>query len=436
MPGALLLSAIQLAASPQGAQDPQGRAFSIHGSFGLRYRARWNGNTSDQDLAESLTLELGDAAHDALTASISAEARQDIDGLALGSNSTYYELEDTHGDAFDGQLYHAYVDVHAASGWETLRLGRQTIVDTPETAWIDGLRAETREFGGARTRLGAYAGVPVQRYGGYTDGAAVYGAFAEVRPWSGGRVRGDWLHAEDDVRLGTLSDDLFGVGLWQSLWTNLRLDGQYTRLEELDRDLRLRASWMASDSDLVLSATWYRLLEPQGQLAVPLDPFYATLHTLEPYEQFGLQVSKSLTRHLQLQAGYDARRVEQAEDVGAFNRDFDRGYATLTATGLLPAALDLSLTGEIWDSEQNDLRTLGAELARCFAERLEASLGTYYSLYEYDLFQARELDHVRVWYLRLLFDRSATMPLELRYTFEDNPSDSYHDLRMGATWHF
>ena len=187
MPGALLLSAIQLAASPQSAQDPAAQRFTIHGSFGLRYRARWNGNTSDQDLAEALTLELGDAAHDPFTASISAEGRQDIDGLALGSSSSpYYELEDTHGDAFDEQLYHAYVDVHAASGWETLRLGRQTIVDTPETAWFDGLRAETREFGGARTRFGAYGGVPVQRYGSSADGSAVRrlrgGASLERRP--------------------------------------------------------------------------------------------------------------------------------------------------------------------------------------------------------------------------------------------------------------
>jgi hypothetical protein len=433
---AALFAQLPQAAVP-AAQDPAARALELHGSLALRYRTRWSGHDSDQDLAETLALELGDAARDPLTASLSAEARLDLDGVARRTNSSaFLQLEDTYAGAFAARLYHACVDVHSAGGWETLRAGRQTIVETPETAWFDGVRAETRELGGARARFGAYGGVPVQLESGVPAGDALYGSFAEVRPWSGGRVRADWMHAEDDARLGPRSDDLLGFGIWQSLWTSLRLEGQYTRLEQRDRDLRLRASWSASDSDLVLRASWYRLLEPQGDLALPLDPFAATLHELEPYEQYGLQLSKSLTRHLQLQAGYDARRVERAQDVGAFNHDYDRASATLGATGMLPWALDASLTGEVWDSQQSRLRTFGAELARRFDERLDACVGSFYSLYEYDLYQARELDHVRTWYLKLVLDRSAPFRVELRYEFEEDPIDRYHDLRLGATWRF
>ncbi len=433
---AALLVQLPQVAEP-AAPGPAAQQLAVHGSLGLRYRLRWSGQDSDQDVAEALELRLGDAAHDALTASLSAEGRMDIDGLAHGPNAgPYFELEDTHGDAFAARLYHAYVDVHRAAGWETLRIGRQTIVDTPETAWFDGLRAETRELGAARARFGAWGGLPVQYDTSVQSGSALYGAFAEARPWSGGRVRGDWMHAEDDARLGASVADLFGVGVWQSLSTNMRLEGHYTRLEQRDRDVELRASWTASDSDLVVRASWYRLLEPQGDLAPPFDPFYATLYELQPYDQFGLQVSKSLAPHTQLQAGYDARRVERAQDQGAFNHDYDRGWATLGLDGLLPWDLDASFTGEIWTSQPSDLRTFGAELARRCAERLEASLGTYYSLYEYDLYQARELDHVRVWYLKLVLDRNAPFQVELRYTFEQDPIDQYHDLRVGATWRF
>ncbi len=433
---AALLAQLPQAAAP-AAQDPPEQPLAVHGSLGLRYRLRWSGQDSDQDVAEALEFAIGDAAHDALTASLSAEGRMDIDGLAHGANpGPYYELEDTHGDAFAARLYHAYVDVHRAGSFETLRIGRQTIVETPETAWFDGLRAETRELGVARARFGAWGGLPVQYDTSVQAGSALYGAFAEARPWSGGRVRADWMHAEDDARLGPSSADLFAAGIWHSLSTNLHLEGQYTRLEERDRDVRLRASWTASDSDLVVRASWYRLLEPQGDLAPPFDPFYATLYELEPYDQYGLQVSKSLTRALHLQAGYDARRVERSQDQGTFNRDYDRGWATLGLSGLLPWALDASLTGELWNSQQSDLRTLGAELARRWAERLEAAVGTYYSLYEYDLYQARELDHVRLWYLKLVLDRSAPFQVELRYTFEQDPIDQYNDLRVGATWRF
>jgi len=409
---------------------------ALHGSLGLRYRTRWNGESSDQDLSQLLGLELGNAARDPWSLSLSAEAREDIDGIRPGSTSdAYYEIEDSSGDALAARLYHAYVDLHSIEDLETLRVGRQTLVDTPETAWFDGARVETRELGGARARLGAYGGVPVEYDTGSYTGSALYGVFAEAQPWTGSRVRGEWMHADDDVRLGH-SDDLLGVGLWQSLWTNLRLEGHYTRLEEVDRDVTVRASWSASDSDLVVRLNWYRLCQPQDDLALPFDPYYETLQELEPFQQYGLQVSKSVTEHLHAQAGYDARRLEEAQDEGIYNHDYDRGWLTLSATGVLPAGLDASLTGELWDSHEDDMSTYGAELSRRFEERLDAAVGTYYSLYEYDLFLASEKDHVRVWYLKLVLDRNAPLRVDLRYEFEDDDIDQYHDLRLGVTWRF
>ena len=431
---AALFAQLPQAAVP-AVQDPATSGLEMHGQVALLYRARWSGQDSDQDLGETVDLEFGNRAHDAVTASLSAGARLDLDGVPSGS-STYYSLEDTRGGSFDARLYHAWLDVHCASGWEVLRAGRQTIVETPETAWFDGVRAELAESGSARLRFGAYGGVPVELYSDSRTGDALYGAFAEARPWKGARVRADWMHAEDDLRLGQLSNDLYGIGVWQSLWTSLRVDAEYTRLEEKNRDVRLRANWSASDSDLVLRASWYQLLEPQGALAQAFDPFSSTLYELEPYEQLGLQASKSFGAHLQLQAGYDARRLAHSQDAGTYNHEFDRGWATLGLPGVLPAALELSLTGELWDTQDSSFHTFGAELSRRFDERLDASLGTSYALYKYDLFQARELDHVRSWYARLELDRSGPLRLELRYEFEDEPTGQYHDLRLGATWRF
>ncbi len=416
--------------APQAASDASG--YPVHGSLSWRFRARFTDGASDQDLVETLTLDAGDARRNALTLHLSADARVDLDGRA---RSTFTSLDDTFGSAFDERLYEAYADVQRAGEFELVRLGRQSNAETPLATWFDGLRLETREFGAARVRLGAWGGVPVRIYEAQQSGDLVCGAFAEARPWSDGRVRLDWMHAADDARLSD-SSELFGLGLWQGLGPNLRLEGQYTRLEAQDRDVRLRASWIASDSDLVVQASWYRLLQTQGELAVPFDPFDATLHDLHPYEQYTLLVSRSLGAHLALQAGYDARRVVHESDQGAFNHDFDRGWATLGVKDVLPAGLELSLTGERWDSPQTDLRTLGAELARHFGARVEGSLGTSYALYRYDLDQQRELDHVRLWYLRWRWNLNASTRLELRYEIEDDPLATYDDLRLGATWRF
>ena len=421
------------------AQEPQvppaSSGIAVHGSLALRYRARWSDHDSDQDLLETLALDLGAPAQDLVTASLSAQALLDLDGVEQPP-SAFRSLEDTEGNSFAEHVSSAYVDLHRASGWETLRAGRQTIVETPELAWFDGLRAETAESGATRAQFGAYGGLPVHLWAGASAGDALYGGFAQLRPWSGARVRADWMHSQDDARLGGSSDDLYGLGVWQSLWTSLRLDGEYTRLEDRDRDLRLHASWSAPDSDLVVRANWYHLLETQGELSQSLDPFSATLHDLQPFQQYGLQVSKSLGRKLEVQAGYDARRVDEAQNEGDFNHDFDRGYATLVATDVLPAKLVLTLTTDLWDATPSNFQTFGGDLARSFDEHLDASVGTFYSLYQYDLYQQRESDHVRIWYAKLVFDRKAPLRLELRYQFEEDPIDQYQDLRLGVTWRF
>ena len=198
----------------------------------------------------------------------------------------------------------------------------------------------------------------------------------------------------------------------------------------------MRASYYAENSDLVLQASWYRLLQTQGNLTAPFDPYYATLYDLFPYSQAGLLASKSFGPHFDLQTGVDFRRVSEEQDIGQFNRDFNRLFATTGIRGVLPANLDLSLTGEVWDSPSTDISTYGADLSRKFNEKFDAGIGTYYSLFKYDLYQNRELDDVRTWYLKFAWKRAANTMFELRYEFENDSSADYHSLRLGATWHF
>ena len=133
--------------------------------------------------------------------------------------------------------------------------------------------------------MGAFGGVPVKLYASSTAGDSMFGTFAQARPWTGGRLRADWMHVEDEGSFGPRQDDLLGIGASQNFGSNLRIEAQHTRLESESRDLRLRASYAAKDSDLVLQASWYRLMQTQKDFTVPFDPFYSTLYDLFPYAQ-------------------------------------------------------------------------------------------------------------------------------------------------------
>jgi hypothetical protein len=415
-----------------GAAKDEG--FAVHGSLASRYVGRWTEGAHDNDLTEVLALELGDKKKDPVTGFVQAEGLADLDGN--GGSSTFHSLADTYGVAVTGRLYDAYADVHTAAALETLRIGRQSIVDTPAIAYFDGLRAETVEVGGSRSRFGIYGGMPVQIYAPSESGDAMVGLFGETRPWTGGRLRADYMHVQDESVFGPRKDDLVGIGASQTIGASLRVEGEYTRLENDPRDVRVRTSYYAQDSDLVVQASWYRLLQTQGNLTAPFDPYYATLYELFPYSQVGLLASKSFGSHFDLQTGVDFRRVSAEQDIGEFNRDFNRIFATTGFHGLLPAHLDLSLTGEVWDSPSTNISTYGADLTRKFNEKFDAGIGTYYSLFKYDLYQNRELDDVRTWYLKCAWKGVANTTFEVRYEFENDPNADYHSLRLGATWHF
>jgi outer membrane receptor for Fe3+-dicitrate len=57
-------------------------------------------------------------------------------------------------------------------------------------------------------------------------------------------------------------------------------------------------------------------------------------------------------------------------------------------------------------------------------------------MYKYDLFQNRELDDVRTWYLKVAWNRATSTTFDVRYEYEDDSSAEYHSVRLGMTWRF
>ena len=404
------------------------------GRLVTRYRGRFTDDESDHDLTQTLDLLLADPDR-RWSGALLARAAWDLDGT--DPDSDFFGLADTYDHRLEGQLYHAYLDL-ARPGFSLLRLGRQSLYETPVTLAFDGVRAELAPRGGARAIVGAFAGVGEHPYESSSDGDAVLGGFASFRPWDGAELRADWMHLEDE-RLGTEhEDDLLGLVLGTDLSgaeseRRTRLETRFSSLEGDGRDLRVSADHLDTERGFSLQASYYELLRTQQDLAAPLDPFTSTLFELFPYAQVTLSASKDW-RTFALLAGSDVRRVDDEDDVGEYNRDFERYWLTSSVPELF--SLALALTGEVWRADGTDYETWGATLARPFDGGFDLALGSYFALYEYDLLSAEERDRVRTTYLDLRWKRSSSRAWRLRYEYEHNDLDDYQEVRVDYEWSF
>lgn len=410
---------------------PDEAGVPVHGSLLLRYRGRRTDGASDHDAYATLSMDIGDPERHAFTGHFMGRVWADLGGD--DPDHVFSGLDDTFGHAVSGILYYAYVDAEQIDALEILRIGRQQIWETPAFLVFDGVRAESREDHGLS--FGAYGGLRSQYYDHPTPTDVVAGIYGRAKPWEGGRLRLDYMYLEDEERLGSGEDDLFGLNLRQLLWEELTLEGNYTVLEGESRDVRLRAQYLDPDSELSLEATYYELLQTQKQQALETDPYYSSLTEYRPFRQVGLLASKAVGAGVVVSLGLDSRKLDD-DDVGEFNHEFERYYVSTAFEDLLLDGLELTLTGDVWDDDQQDVQTWGLDLTRQFTSMFQGSLGSYYSLYKYDLLQESERDDVRTYYGRLQYDRTEALSFDLQFEYEDDDYEQYQKLVLGSRWLF
>jgi len=409
----------------------------VHGSLSLRYRGRFSDGDQDHEALSTLALDIANPSATWISGHVLARADADLDGHDEGE--VFEDLSDTYDGSVVAKLYLAFVDVALDARPEdspgTLRLGRQSDPRLPEVLRLDGLSYLTRPMGKDEIEVGLYGGAAVHLYDDAPEGDPAYGTFVEGLPWHGGRARLDWMHLEDDEVLGEGRDDLLALGLWQEVSERLRLEGEYSNLEGDPRDVRLRALYDDAGSETIVRVGYYELLETQTTRVIELDPFAEELLEYFPFRQTTLNVSRAFGQHTLIDAGFDMRRVSDSEDVGEFNRDWERYYATATLHDLVAEGLALSVTADRWDDDDRDTSSMGADVS--YAEDpWKAAIGSYYSLYKYEFLELDEREDVRTYYLRVDRELSARLDLLLSYEFEDDDLTTYQTLRLGALWRF
>lgn len=420
------------------AAEPAGASVAgvpVSGYVSARYRARWTGGDDDHELSGVLSADVGDPERNPWTGHLYLRSVWDLDGGS--SSDPFFDVYDTYDDGLVTKVYRAHADFHAVDGLEMVRIGRQTLDDTPVVLYLDGVRVQSEPQTEHDVQWGVYAGLPSNLFESSSSGDFMGGAMVQARPWSGGRVRADYVHVSDDYLAREHEDDLVGLGLWHSFEGGTSLEAAYTALEGSSRDMTLRANYSDAEHALVARLSYYRQLQTIDAHSVSLDPFFDSEGELRPFHQVGLLVSKGLGEHVTVDLGLDGRRVLEDSDVGRFNREFDRAFATLVLAELPAPGWTFSLTGDVWSDDDTEIESWGVDATKELSDRTwQASVGTYYALYK-DNFQAnRESEDVRTYYLRLAHDLTEATTVQARYEYEDSELGDYQQLRFDWTWRF
>ena len=126
-------------------------------------------------------------------------------------------------------------------------------------------------------------------------------------------------------------------------------------------------------------------------------------------------------------------RVDDSDDVGEFNRDWERYYATVSVDDVVAKDVGVSVTVDFWDDDDRDTSSFGADFSYTPEKRWDASIGTYYSLYKYRFLEFDETDDVRTYYARWGYDLSEQLKLDALYEYENDDLDVPDYTRAGLT---
>lgn len=438
--GAVIVLAVLFAIVPASETLAQAD-ISIHGYLSTQYRMRQSEDESDQDIYQYVGLDLGDELTGKVTAHLLLRLAADIDGKQeVPGYYVFDSVTDTYDESFTYWLYHSYLDFHRVGNVADIRLGRQVMYDTPVTLYFDGGKIETMEWREAlNLKVGVYGGVPVHLYEIDAEGDAIYGALLQTRPWRGGRFRADWVRVEDENLYGEEENDFYSAAVWQALSQYLMAHARYGWLDNEGRDVTGRLSFYHPDWDLMVMVSYYELLETEEIRTIDFDPFFAAAHAYYPYWQGRFLASKGIGDNFGIEGGVDMRELNDENDMSNYNHEFIRYFGTVYLTDLPTDGLEISATGEVWDSQDQleYIQSYGGDVTyKTMNDRLAMSVGSYFSLYEYDFYVDEEKEEVQTYYGRIRFSQRKGFGFDVTYQYEDDEFDEYQTLKVGTKFVF
>jgi hypothetical protein len=412
---------------------------SVHGTSTSKYVFRTSKDGTDQDFYQYLDARVGDETKDKWSGAVFVRAATDLDRAHENQPGFVYgSIDDTFGKTVNALLYTAYATIRPDAGpVESLRVGRQYAY-AAETFHLDGASATSRTLvDSIKLKLTAYGGVPVHFYEAQSSGDWLAGLSAAAEPWKGGRTVVDYTHVQD--RFSTLGtdekNDLAALSMWQQIHKHVELYGQFQWLDG-PRDGTLRATANFPEQDVLVQASYYRLLETKEEFATEFDPYTNVIQDFTRYQQGDLRASKGFGDHFDVAAGASERRLLAGEEETTFNHDTRRLYVTPSVYDIPWKGTSISATAEQYSGEGERLTTWALDVTHKFGKSLKVSVGSDYSLYTYGPVATEERTNVRSAYARAKFPLTKSLTADIRYTWEKDDVETFQVLTLALICEF
>lgn len=407
---------------------------SMCGSLSTRYRFKSTWEETDHDLDSLLTLEIKHIIPDTLHFSMRGAVISDIGGNQYSSYFPSKLFRDVY-DAYDyniyGRLYQAYFDAENLFYSRSLvRLGRQER-HLDMVYYFDGAFAEV-DIHEAVT-ISAFGGSSVYDFKGPKHDDWIAGAGVGFSPVPTTEIYFNFVHLTEDARNEGLHDDVYMVKIKQLLFEFLELSGHGTVLAEQWKELHFQGIFYYPEWDFQIKTQVHLLVNPVERVTTNIDTYTTFMRSLQPYQEFFLDISKTLGDNLCAEAGYRGRKLDRDRDGEAFNREFNLFYATATISDYPWQNFSVSVSGELWLSEgggKNDFYGVDAEITYRWDTKLKVSIGTDYALYKYDAYLEDEKIDVYTTFAGLSYKYSQNLEFKIRYEWETYQGEDFHLLDL------
>ncbi len=418
-------------------------AHQLEGYVALSYRARTRGSRNDEDLYGYVSLDIKRPSKRDVSLHVYGRATLDLDGSGDSGRSPFFSLNDVNGDRFDGKLYEAYVDLEGplapgVLGVNKIRLGRQRI-HAGLSFLVDGGRVDFEKWKSlANLEVSIFGGIPVYLYDTSRTGDWMAGIDVTMRPFAQTRIDLRYVHIQDNNDwIGSEKIDDYASLTWrQGVGDHARFSVIWNTVGLDTRDIRTRGSLDVPDWDLSIIVSWFYQDKVALEYTTVLDAFVGVIGTSFAYHQGDIQVTKLFGDNFSIDLGATVRQLANDANESSFNREFYRLWLTLSSHKWPTDELSIAITGEWWDGSDDQIFTAGTEIDWRPTKELRFTIGSFYSLYKYDLFLVDEREDVTTIFLRARWQVIKNLRLDGRYEYETGDEGNFHSFWAGFTWRF